>query len=191
MLLRRRPPRIDTRRTDAAKGFEHLEENWIAVLRWLNANRVEFVLVGAVAEAIRGDHRAKGPVAVVPAPYRRNFERLARALDAARARMRVDGTGADGAADTTPVKMTADKLARGQRWTLRCGGHDIDIEGEPPGASRYQELVYESGRFDPATDVSIEVASPEDIEHYAHVRRTGTAPEISISRQPRVAQDAT
>jgi hypothetical protein len=30
--------------------------------------------------------------------------------------------------------------------------------------------------------VSVEVASPEDIEHYAHVRRTGTAPEIRIVR---------
>jgi hypothetical protein len=28
----------------------------------------------------------------------------------------------------------------------------------------------------------VDVASPEDIEHYAHVRRTGTAPELRITR---------
>jgi len=28
----------------------------------------------------------------------------------------------------------------------------------------------------------VDVASHEDIEHYAHVRRTGTSPELRITR---------
>jgi hypothetical protein len=182
MLLKRRPPRIQDRPDDTTKGFEHLESSAIAVLRWLKANRVEFVLVGPVAEAIRGRTGVSGPVSVVPAPYRRNLERLARALDSADACIRLDGAGITGSADTTPTKLTAEKLARGQTWTLRCGNHDLDIEGHAPGIASYQDLLYEASRFEPAADASVEVASPEDVEHYSHVRRTGTAPEIRVTR---------
>ena len=182
MLLKRRPPRIEDRPVDTTKGFEHLDRSAVAVLRWLTANKVEFVLVGPVAEAIRGRTGVAGPVSIVPAPYRRNLERLARALDSAQAAIRLDGAGIDGETDTTPTKLTAEKLARGQTWTLRCGTHDLDVEGHAPGIASYQDLLYEASRFEPGADVSVEVASPEDIEHYAHVRRTGTAPEIKITR---------
>lgn len=157
------------------------------MLRWLRANRVEFVLVGIVAEAIRGTSSARGPVAVVPAPYGRNFERLARALNSTHARLRIDATRTG--EGTMAIKVTADKLARGQRWTFRCGDYDVDIEGRPKPAPRYQELLYEAGRFQLADDLSVEVASPEDIEHYAHLRRTGTAPEIKIHRGQAVPHD--
>jgi hypothetical protein len=85
-----------------------------------------------------------------------------------------------------PVKMTAEKLVRGQRWTLRCGVHDLDIEGRPAGVPRYQELLYEAGRFQPAPEVSVEVASPEDTEHYDHVRKTGVTPEFRVVRNTQV-----
>jgi hypothetical protein len=182
MLLKRRPPRIENRPEETRKGFEHLDTAAIAVLRWLKANKVEFVLVGPVAEAIRGRAGARGPVSIVPAPYRRNLERLAQALDSAGACIRLDGAGITGEADTTPTKMTAEKLARGQLWTLRCGTHDLDVEGHAPGITSYQDLLYEASRFDVAADVCVEVASPEDTEHYAHIRRTGSAPEIKITR---------
>ncbi len=146
------------------------------------------MLVGVVAEAVRGVSSAHGPVAIVPAPYGRNFERLARALNAAHARLRIDATRSG--EDTMQIKLTAEKLARGQRWTFRCGEYDVDIEGRPKEAPRYQELLYEAGRFQLADDLSVEVASPEDIEHYAHMRRTGTAPEIRIRRSEGIPQDA-
>jgi hypothetical protein len=189
MLLKRRPPRIDKRPPAPAKGLEHLDEKSIAVVRWLNANHVDYVLVGAVAKALRGDASASGPVAIVPAPYRRNFERLTRALWSAHARLRVDGSE-DGQPDSWPVKLTAEKLSRGQRWTLRCGEHDLDVEGQPEGAPGYQELLYETNQIQLAEGVSVEVGSPEDIERYDYIRRTGTIPEIRISRQERVKQDS-
>ena len=182
MLLKRRLPRIESTPTQTNQGFEHLDPGALAVLRWLKANHVDFILVGPVAAAIRGQASGNGPVAIVPAPYRRNFERLARALDAGDASIRLDGAGIGGEVDTTPTKLTAEKLARGQLWTLRCGAYDLDIEGHIPGLESYQDLLYEASRFDPAPGLSVEVASPEDIEHCAHVRRTGSAPEIKIMR---------
>lgn len=182
MLLKRRPPRIQTTPSKTHQGFEHVDVAALAVLRWLSANHVDFVLVGPAAAAIRGHEADPGPVSIVAAPYRRNLERLARALDSTGAAIRLDGAGVDGEVDTTPTKVTAEKLARGQLWTLRCGAYDLDIEGHIPGITSYQDLLYEASRFEPAPGISVEVASPEDIEHCAHVRRTGSAPEIKITR---------
>jgi len=185
MLLRRHPSRIDRNQTEPAKGFEHLDQGAVVVLRWLRAAGLEFILVGPVAAALRGQSCARGPVAIVPSPYSRNFERLERALGAERVYARADGAGPAGEPDLTPAKLTAEMLARGQLRTLRVGSLDLDLEGSASGLPSYQDLLYEASRFDPAPDLSVEVASLEDIERYAHVRRTGIAPEITIRRQER------
>jgi hypothetical protein len=187
MLLRRRAAGIEPGPANTNAGFEHLSADSLAVLRWLQANRVEYVLVGPIGEAVRGLVGARGPVTVVPAPYGRNLERLARGLWAAHARLRLDVV-ASGASDTMPVKMTAEKLGRGQRWTFRCGTHEIDVEGIAPGAPSYQELLYEAARFQIAPDLGVEVAAPDDLERYAQIRRTGVAPEIRITRNTQVEQ---
>jgi hypothetical protein len=187
MLLRRRPPQIDTRPIRPAEGFEHLTGEAIAVLKWLKANQVEFVLVGPVAEAIRtpptptAPEAVPGPVAIVPAPYRRNHERLSRALDVAHARPRPDG-GARDNREALGAKALAERSGTGERWVLGTGAHYLDVEGRPSETPSYQELLYEAARFEPAPGVTVDVASPEDIEHYAHLRRTGSSPEIRITR---------
>ena len=186
-----RVPRIEHRSVNSRPGLEHLRSEWIAIARWLNENKVEYVLIGAVAEAIRGNARARGPVAIVPAPYGRNLERLARALSAEHARERIDMDGNAAGADPVPVKLTGQRLGERTRWTLRCGAQDIDVEcgvraaGSERGVPSYQELLYEAGRFELDVAVSVEVASPEDIQHFAHLHRTGVAPEIRITKQVR------
>jgi hypothetical protein len=188
MLQKNRVPGIEHRPAEPPHGLEHLRSDWIAIVRWLVANKVEHVLVGAVAEAVRGNPKVSGPVAIVPAPYRRNLERLARALTSEHARLRVE-TSEGAGADPVPVKMTVEKLAERARLTLRCGTHDLDIEGGiraaggNSGLPSYQELLYEAGRFQLESGLSTEVASLEDIEHFAHLRRTGVSPEIKITRQ--------
>ena len=181
MLFKRHSPQIDTRPIRATEGFEHLAGEAVAVLKWLKANQVEFILVGPVAEAIRGGSSAPGPVAIVPAPYRRNHERLSRALDAAQARPRPEG-GARDSREAAAAKAIAEQSGAGERWVLGTGAHYLDVEGRPTGTPSYQELLYESNRFEPASSLAVDVASPEDIEHYAHVRRTGISPEMRVSR---------
>lgn len=181
MLLRRRSPQIDSRPVAPARGFEDLSPESLAVLKWLMANQIDFVLVGPVAESIRGGAGSPGPVAIVPAPYRRNFERLWRALDTADARPRPDG-GAKQAREIRPGRMSPDACPGGQRWVLGDGPHYLDVEGHPSGGPGYQELLYEAGRYEVAAGLSVDVASPEDIEHYAHVRRMGVSPEMRITR---------
>jgi hypothetical protein len=184
MLLRNRVPSIDVASVTAAEGFEHVPASSIAVMQWLTASGVDFVLVGAVARAIRGETDARGPVDIVPAPYGRNLDRLAIALTAVRSQKRSHNEliGAAPITSTAAVKFAAEMLVRPERWELRCGEHELDIEGRPSGAPSYQELLYEAIRFRVSPDVSVEVAAQEDIEVYDHVRRTGLAPEITVTR---------
>jgi len=188
MLLRHRPAKLGSQPDIPAPGFVHVGRSAVILLRWLAANRVQHVLVGPVGEAIRGlsvsldagEPGVPGTVAIVPAPYGRNVERLCRALTAAHARVRLETLG-----ETRPVKLSEEKLLRGGRWALRCGPHDLDIEGCPRGAARYQELVYEASSFEPASGLLVEVASPEDLAYYAHLRATGSPPEIRVARATR------
>jgi hypothetical protein len=178
MLLRHRPPGIDDSRPGhPAKGLDHLRHEWIAVLRWLHSNHIEFVLVGEVARSARGVTDATGPVAIVPAPYKRNLERLSRALWSAHARQRVSAE-----IGSVPIKVTPEKLEHGPRLTLRCGIHDLDIETRSTGAPGYQDLLYEANRIEFEPGLPVEVGSPEDVEHFMHLRRTGHSPEIRITR---------
>ena len=185
MLLRNRSTSIDVTPTAnrPTAAFEQVPATAIAILRWLNTNRVDYVLVGAVARSVRGSGPVDGPVSIVPAPYGRNLDRLARALAAAKAAERIDGNPAGPAAQsTTAVRIAPDRLVRAERWTLSCGEVPLDVEGRSADTPRYQELLYESVRVTLADDVTVEVAAPEDIEHYDHVRRTGRAPEMSVRR---------
>jgi hypothetical protein len=84
------------------------------------------------------------------------------------------------------LKMTAEKLVRPARWSLRSGPYGIDVEGRPRGVPRYGELLYEARRFQLSEDLTVEVASLADIERYEHMRITGGPPEIRISRAARV-----
>jgi hypothetical protein len=185
MLLRNRAPNIDAVPVTAAEGFEHVPSSAIAVMRWLTTSGVDFVLVGPVARAIRGEIGSRGPVDVVPAPYGRNLDRLAHALNAARAAQRSHGELIGAAPITSQaqaLKLTAESLVRAKRWQLTCGEHEVDIEGRPAGSPSYQQLLYEAVRFRVSPEVSVEVAAHEDIEFYDHVRRTGLAPEITVTR---------
>jgi len=184
MLLRNRAPSIDSLAVTAAEGYEHVAASSIAVMQWLSASGVDYVLVGPVARSIRGDAASRGPVAIVPAPYGRNLDRLVHALSSVNARQRTHGEliGAVRAAAGQQLKLTAAMLVRAERWALRCGEHELDVEGRPAGSPSYQELLYESVRFEVAPEVAVEVAALEDIEHYDHVRRTGVAPEITVTR---------
>jgi hypothetical protein len=180
MLLRHRGPGIESRPAQNAAGLEHVSPEAVAVLRWLSEWGVQHIVVGEVGRATRGDTNANGPVAIVPAPYARNFERLSRALAQAHARRRVLPGSAE--EETAPVKLTAEMLASGGSWRLRCGDHDLDIEGRTPGVPRYQELLWEAAPFELEPGLKVQVASPVDLEHFDHKRRPPMADEIRITR---------
>lgn len=186
MLLRNRPPSIESLAATPAEGFERVPARAIALMRWLSACGIDYVLVGSVAAAIRGEGAADGPVDIVPAPYGRNLDRLVSALMAVRAQERSHGEliGVPHPGAIPQLKLTPELLVRPERWRLRCGEHELDIEGRTNGSPSYQELLCDAVRFSVADGCSVEVAAPEDIALYDHIRRTGRAPEIKVERLP-------
>jgi hypothetical protein len=142
MLLRHRSTDHITTPAGLSPGFEHLDRRSVTTLRRLVDARLDFVLIGPVAHAIRGELTARGAVAIVPAPYLRNRERLVAAVSA----------------------------------------HGEDLVVESADGVRYQELLYEAARIEIARGIEVQVAAPEDLEHFSHLRRTGTAPEFRITR---------
>jgi hypothetical protein len=142
MLLRHRSRDNDTTPAAPSPGLEHLDQRSVTTLRRLIDARLDFVLIGPVAHAIRGELTAQGAVAIVPAPYLRNRERLSAAVSA----------------------------------------HGEDLVVENADGVRYQELLYEAARIEIAPGIEVQVAAPEDLEHFSHLRRTGTAPEFRVTR---------
>jgi hypothetical protein len=182
MLQRHRAPGIDHRPAQTVKGLEHLKDEWVIILRWLAECRVEHVVVGPAGEAIRGRADAEGPLAIVPAPYDRNLDRLAHGLLAVQTRLRTEDR-----AGVAPVRFSAASLAAGERWRLSCEIiYDLDIEMCP--ADRYSEVLYEASRFEIEPGMSVEVASLEALEHQLHAPMTAAEPEIRITRGPAVPQ---
>jgi hypothetical protein len=160
------------------KGFEHLKDEWVIILRWLAECKVEHVVVGPAGEAIRGRADADGPLAIVPAPYDRNLDRLAHGLLAAQTRLRTEDR-----AGVAPVRFSASSLAAGEHWRLSCEIiYDLDVEMSP--AARYSELLYEASRFEIEPGLSLEVASLETLEHGLHMPQSEAEPEIRITRGP-------
>ena len=166
MLRKRRYPQIEMRPARPAPGFEHIAGESIAVLDMASGQpgRVRARRTGGGGRSRRCRRRWAGRDR--PRAYRRNYERLSRALDAANARPRQHG-----GAEAARAKAAPDGAPGGQRWEFRTGIHFLDVEGRSSETPGYQELLYEAGRFELAAGLSVDVASPEDIEHYAHVRR--------------------
>lgn len=94
------------------------------ILEELDGAGVEFIVIGGVAVGFHGYVRATKDLDVVPAPDRRNLERLAAALrdlDAA-----LDGVGEFETAEL-PDPLDVESLAQGGNWVLqtRLGRFDI------------------------------------------------------------------
>lgn len=98
----------------------------------LAAHGVEYVVVGGVAVQAHGHVRMTNDVDLIPAPDRKNIERLALALNDLQAR--VLNPGAE------HLSIDAQMLPRAALWQLATRHGDIDVLHEAPGAARFADL---------------------------------------------------
>ncbi len=105
------------------------------ILRVLDEQGVEYVLIGGLAVQTHGHVRTTNDADLIPAPDPGNLERLANALRALDARVLNPGQ--------EDVEVDAKMLPRATIWqfTTRNGG--VDVMHEVPGGRSYSEL---SGR---------------------------------------------
>jgi hypothetical protein len=136
--------------------FEHLDDEALGLLRALAHHHVDHVVVGALAASVHAGKSEHGPLAIVPAPYARNYAKLATALRSLRVTLRVEGQENGLAFLPTPEAL------RVRRTTLRCEDGDLDVVPDPPGTS-YGELLADAHREEVEPDLFVDVAAPGDL----------------------------
>jgi hypothetical protein len=124
----------------------------VALLRALDDNDVDFVVIGGVAARLQGAPILTQDIDFTPAIDDENLERLARALRSINARLRSprDPDGVD-----FPVE--ARFLAANRSWTLVSDVGDVDIVFEPAGTHGYDDVVTDADRLTVAEDPPLRV----------------------------------
>ncbi len=132
----------------------------VAVLRVLDAHRVEFLVIGGIAARLRGAPLLTQDVDITPAPDRANLERLAGALKDLEARLRT-ATEPDG----VPFPFDPGLLENAAVWTLITKHGDLDLVVSPAGTAGYQDLIRDADELKVATepDLAVQVASLADV----------------------------
>ncbi|MCW3066656.1 MAG: hypothetical protein JWN32_3828 [Solirubrobacterales bacterium] len=133
--------------------FEQVSDESLGLLRALAFHRVDHVVVGATAGAIHGEDSEPGPLAIVPAPYARNYAKLAGALQALRVELRIEGDEQGLSFLPTPEALRLGRTA------LRCEDGDLDVVPDPPGTT-YGELLADARREELEPRLYVDVTAP-------------------------------
>jgi hypothetical protein len=147
----------------------------LTTLGTLQRHDVQFVLVGDVAEAIYNHGGFVSGVAIVPASYGRNVERLIAALRALDAEMGIAGIPASESVDWWRTDLR--DLAP---CSFMTSGADVDVDFEPGDTRGYQDLFDDASQIELAPGVAPLVASAEDLERVVRA----TAPAAPYARPP-------
>jgi hypothetical protein len=140
-----------------------LDPDLLMILQVLETHRVEFVLVGDVADAIYNHGGFVAGVAIVPGGYGRNVERLMSALHAMNAELGIAGRPDPRGLDWR--RMDLREIAPCSFMTLYA---DIDIDFQPAGTSGYRDLFQDADRCELSRGVRPHVASIDDLERLRH-----------------------
>lgn len=154
-----------------------LDLDLIATLRSLEEHRVEFVLVGDVANAIHDHGGFVSSVAIVPGDYGRNVDRLVRALDALDAEL-----GIAGRPDPRGSGWRHEDLRHLAPCSFMTAHADLDVDFLPIGANGYRDLFQDAERHDLPGGVHPHVASLEDLIRLG--RSTAPAAHPPAALQP-------
>lgn len=127
------------------------------ILSELGAHGVKFVVIGGLAGSLHGSPHATFDLDITPSRHRENLVRLADALRALGARIRVD-EGDGGLA----FDCSADFLGRVDLLNLTTVAGDMDIAFVPTGTEGYDDLA-QSAITVVIRDTTFDIASLDDI----------------------------
>jgi len=131
-----------------------LDTKLLATLRTLQSHAVEYVLVGEVAVAIHDGGGFISGVAIVPAAYGRNVDRLASALKELDAHL----------SDGQPMDPRTTDLRASAPCTFTTAHAAVHLDFVPDGTNGYADLFDDAARIGLAAGVNPHVASPQDLE---------------------------
>jgi len=127
------------------------------ILRVLQQQGVEFVLIGGLAATVHGSPLVTTDVDVTPERSRRNLDRLSAALKELNARIRTDSTP-----EGLIFDHTGESLDGANMWNLTTSAGDLDIAFVPAGTRGYADLRRDAVVLD-VLGLTIPVASLADV----------------------------
>ncbi|HEY0529311.1 MAG TPA: DUF6036 family nucleotidyltransferase [Gemmatimonadaceae bacterium] len=127
------------------------------LLETLSRQKVNFILIGALAARLHGFPRLTADADITPAHDRSNLGRLAAALGELEAKVYTESVP-----EGLPFDCSAATLSRARMWNLVTNAGRVDIAFEPAGVKGYDDLRKEAQRFE-AFGVRFLVASLDDI----------------------------
>jgi len=131
-----------------------LDPKLLATLQTLEAQAVEYVLVGEVANAIHDGGGSISGVAIVPAAYGRNVDRLVSALKKLAAHL----------SNGQPLDPRTTNLRAVAPCNLATGHANVQLDFAPGGTNGYPDLFEDAARIRLAAGVNPHVASPRDLD---------------------------
>jgi len=140
-----------------------LDPDLLMTLQVLETHRVEFVLVGDVADAIYNHGGFVSGVTIVPGGYGRNAERLMHALDEIDAEL-----GSAGRPDPRGLDWRRSELREIAPCTFMTRYADLEVDFQPAGTEGFRDLFQDASRVQLAPGSKPHVASPDDLDRMEH-----------------------
>jgi len=131
-----------------------LDPKLLATLQTLESHAVEYVLVGEVADAIHDGGGFISAVAIVPAGYGRNVDRLASALKGLDAHL----------SNGQPMDPRTTDLRASAPCIFKTAHAAVELDFAPGGTNGYADLFDNAARIRLAAGVNPHVASPQDLD---------------------------
>ena len=130
--------------------------NYRSIIEALDQQRVECVVIGAVALVLHGSPRVTRDLDICYSRERSNLERLVRALKPFAPTLR-------GAPGNLPFTLDVATLAAGLNFTLQSSSGDLDLFGEVTGIGGYP-IVQRLSQVMSVYDRSVRVLSLDGLE---------------------------
>jgi hypothetical protein len=127
-------------------------------LRMLQAHNVRYVLIGGFAANIRGSPINTNDLDICYERTAENLERLASALVALDARLRVAHVD-----EELPFILDARTLAAGDSFTFQTAAGDLDVLATPSGTRGFRDLDASASTYDLGDGLLIRVCSVDDL----------------------------
>ena len=133
-----------------------IPEAWFSLLRSFQRHNVQFVVAASAADAIvEGNPGTAARLVIAPAPYRRNLERVAKALGERTLRLR---TGDETAQALDPQQLVEHPALR---WPLIVGGVELDLIGSAVGDGEFSIRVWRTRPIELTCDAGTITAEVE------------------------------
>jgi predicted nucleotidyltransferase len=108
--------------------------DYAQIIDALVAKSVEFIIIGGAAATAHGSSRLTEDLDIVYSRSKDNIERLFRALEPLKPRLR-------GAPCNLPFRWDEETLSKGLNFTLSTSAGSLDLFGEIIGGTTFEELV--------------------------------------------------